>query len=312
MSISTLGIDISKAYLDIYYLPDELHHRYPNTASGIASLLTAIATLGSAAVDHIILEPSGGYEHDILHALQQAGLPVSRIHARQIRDYARARGVLAKTDKLDARILADYGLTMRPALTMAPPPACKTLKSLITRRDQLVQFIKQERNALETNRDPVIERMIKVHIKSLEKQMSRLDDIIANTVEQNRELTDKAIILQSCKGVGVQTANVLLAHMPELGQLDGRKSAALAGLAPKNRDSGTWRGQRTIGGGRARVRKALYMAALTASRYNAQLKSFYDKKISEGMKPKPALIAVARKLLLILNALIRDNRTWTQ
>lgn len=305
-TVVTLGIDVSKAYLDTHLSPAGRHARHANNCEGIAGLLAGLPE----GLSHIVLEPSGGYEQPVFSALQQAGLPVSLVNARRIRDYARARGILAKTDKLDAAVLADYAATIRPVPTPVATPLQNRLQRFVRRREHIVTAIKREKNALEHLHEPDLIAMVHNHIRFLQTQLGCISKTIARIIANDDAIARKHAIMQSCKGIGPAVAATLLADFPELGIIDGRKAAAMAGLAPLNRDSGSWRGQRRIGSGRASVRRALYMAALSASRHNPDIKDFYQKKKCQGKTPKQALIACARKLLLTINALIRDNRVW--
>jgi transposase len=306
-TVVTLGIDISKASLDTFLLPAGDHGQYPNDAAGIAALATSLADKN---IDHIVLEPSGGYERPVLTALQQAGLPVSMINARQIRDYARSKGILAKTDRLDAKVLADYAQTFRPAPAATSLPGHDRLRALLQRRRQVMGYLRQEKAAMEHIVHAELIDMANSHLRALEDQIEQMDGMIEAVIREDEKLARKDSILRSCKGVGAVLASTLLADMPELGTIDHRKAAALAGIAPRNHDSGAYRGQRHIGGGRASVRQALFMAALSASRFNPDIKAFYQKKRLEGKAHKQALIACAHKLLSTLNALLKENRLW--
>ncbi|NCC23267.1 MAG: IS110 family transposase [Alphaproteobacteria bacterium] len=300
--------DISKSALDVHYAPSGTYRRYTSDGAGVAAL---IESLKPDKPDHIVTEPSGGYERRLLAALQAGDWPVSLVNARQIRDYARSRGILAKTDKLDAAVLSDYGATIRPASSPVLSGEVLRLKALIRRREQVARFIRQEKSAFEHIHEEDLRKMADKHLEYLEGQKEELDGLIEVAMNKADDMKHKAEILRSCKCIGLQTAAILMADMPELGTIDARKAASLAGLAPRNRDSGTWRGQRSISGGRASVTRALYLAAVSASRNNPDIKAYYTKKRNEGKPPKQALIACARKLLLTLNALLRDGRMWT-
>lgn len=305
--ISTLGIDVSKEWLDICLWPQRTITRHTNTPEGIGAL---VQELSAHPVEHIVLEPSGGYEKSALQSLQEHGLPVSRVNARQIRDYARATGRLAKTDKLDALVLAEYGSVLKPPVTRKAPEQQRLLQDCSRRREQIICLIRQEKHALEHLHEPQLAEMTRHHLAFLEEQLCRIDERVRTVVASDTDMSRRYKILTSCKGIGFVTAITLIADMPELGAIDHRKAAALAGLAPLNHDSGQYRGQRHIAGGRKNVRQALYMAALSASLFNPSIKAFKLKLKNKGKSGKCSNIACARKLLVTLNALLTENRLW--
>jgi transposase len=235
---------------------------------------------------------------------------VSRVNARQVRDYARATGRLAKTDKLDALVLAEYGSVLKPQVTRKTPEQQGLLQDCTRRREQIVCLIRQEKHALEHLDEKQLAEMARQHISFLEGQLCTIDERIGAIVATDKDMSQRYKILTSCKGIGFVTAITLIADMPELGTIDHKKAAALAGLAPHNHDSGQYRGQRHISGGRKNVRQALYMAALSASLFNPPIKAFKNKLKNKGKSGKCSNIACARKLLLTLNALLRENRLW--
>jgi transposase len=306
-SFSSIGIDISKSTLDVHGLPASVPCRFANNSEGIAHLR---ACLRKCSVHLIVCEPSGGYERDIITALQAAALPVALVNARRVRDFARARGILAKTDKIDAKVLADYGLLLRPE----PKPVCTPdeLDEYTARRRQLVEFRKKERIALEKARSQQIALAIEQHIAHLETLIAACDRAIERIIQEDETLKNKARILTSCKGIGTVTAAVLIAKLPELGKLPHAAITALAGVAPFNHDSGTIRAARHIKGGRKIVRNALYMAAISAIRFNHDIKAGYQRLINAGKPQKVAIVAAMRKILLTLNALCKQNRIWQQ
>jgi transposase len=305
--ISTLGIDVSKEWLDTCFWPERLAQRYANTPAGLQALTEA---LGLRTVDHIVLEPSGGYERLALHMLQAGKFPVSRVNARQIRDYARAKGRLAKTDKLDAQVLAEYGSAFRPQATQETSVQHDRLRGFIRRREQVVGMVRQEKHALEHTSEVEMARLLRKHIAFMETQLEAIDEGIRLIISADEAMDARFKIMVSCKGVGFVTAATLLADMPELGAIDHKKAAALAGLAPHNRDSGQYRGQRHVSGGRTNVRRALYMAALSASIFNPDIREFKLRLKAKGKSGKCSNTACARKLLLVLNSLLRDKRMW--
>lgn len=301
-----LGIDVAKAQLDLADPSGTTTRRIANTALAIAALVDELVRDPPSL---IVVEATGGYEMALVSALQQARLPVAVINPRQARDFARASGRLAKTDAIDARILAQFGAALHPAPLPPIDPSQTALAALVARRRQLVDMLIAERNRLEHAAD-AIQGWINDHIAMLKTQLAQTDAAIALTVEASADLHRRREILTSVKGVGPLTAAVLLAELPELGAIGHKQIAALVGVAPINHDSGTQRGQRHIAGGRPSVRCALYMATLVAVRYNPTIKAFYRRLRDSGKRAKVALVAAMRKLISILNALVRDNRTW--
>jgi transposase len=301
-----LGIDVAKAQLDLADPSGTTTQRIANTAAAIAALADELVRDPPAL---IVVEATGGYEMPLVSALQQARLPVAVINPRQARDFARASGQLAKTDAIDARILAQFGTALHPAPLPPTDPSQAALAALVARRRQLVDMLIAERNRLE-HATAAIQDWINEHLAMLKTQLARTDAAIALTVEASPDLQRRREILTSVKGVGPLTAAVLLAELPELGTIGHKQIAALVGVAPINHDSGTQRGQRHIGGGRPSVRCALYMATLVAVRHNPTIHAFYRRLRDGGKRSKVALVAAMRKLISILNALVRDNRTW--
>lgn len=302
-NITYIGLDVSKAKIDTF--SEVLKHgKVSNDPSGFRRLVKSLSKFKSSA--HAIVEPTGGYERRLVAALREADIPVSLVNPRQARDFARAQGRLAKTDRLDAKVLADFGTAMRPEPTPPTPPNLEELAALVRRREQLGGMLQTEKNRLEHATDKFVMKSHRRFIKELEKQIETIDQAIDELIESDNDLGGKTRRLQEVKGVGKLTAVKLLAEMPELGTLNRKEAGAIAGLAPINRDSGTFRGKRFIGGGRPAVRKALYMAALVASRYNETMKSFYNRLIEQGKPKKVAITAVMRKLIVLLNAAIKN------
>lgn len=299
-----VGIDVSKRFLDVA-LPSGVE-RLNNTPAAIAAL---VERLKAAVAALVVMEATGGYETGLVLALQRANVPVAVVNPRQARDFARAQGRLAKTDAIDARVLARFGEVMCPAPLPPVDASREALAALVARRRQLVEALIAERNHLE-HAIPAIAIWVDRHIAVLRDQLAQVDAAIAATVAADQALAHRQGILTSLEGVGPATAAVLLAELPELGRIEHKQLSALIGVAPINHDSGQFRGQRHIAGGRASVRCALYMATLSAVRHNHELRRFYQRLRENGKPAKVALIAAMRKLATILNALVRDDRPW--
>ncbi len=303
-SLVYVGMDIAKATLDLHALTTPPQSRqFANSPAGHRALLRWLQALGPV---HVVCEASGGYERPVVLALQRSALAISVINPRQARDFARAQGRLAKTDQLDAQVLAEFGQCLRPTATSAPSAAQRQLAELVARRQQVQQLRSAEHNRLEHATHPAVRRQVQRHRRALERQLEELDAWITELVQAEPVLAHKMARLCAVRGVGQITAVVLLATMPELGALNRGQAAALAGVAPFNRDSGPRRGHRLIGGGRAVARRALYMAALVAAFTNPRFKAFYQRLIAAGKAPKVALVAVMRKLIILLNQLLKN------
>lgn len=304
---TTLGIDVSGRRLDAWLHPVGRLRGFANDAGGIAALIAWAA--GHQAF--VVLEATAPWDQALIRALEGAGLAFHRANPKRARDFARALGLLAKTDAVDARMLALYGagVALRPTAPVAPERL--DLQTLSARRDQLVEMRKGERIRLKGVTDPAVIDSLRAVLAVLDVQIRTLERRIAACLERSDTLARDAAILRSAPGVGPVCAGVLLAVLPELGHIDRRAIAALAGLAPVARDSGLLRGQRHVQGGRKRVRDALYMAAVSAAR-TAPFQADYARMKANGKPPKLALIAIARKLLVALNAAIRDQRPFTQ
>jgi transposase len=297
------GVDISKAALDVS-LAGQDPYRYTNDAAGIAKLVKALKKLPEPA--WVICEPSGGYERDLLEALWAAGITVSLVNAARIRAFARAQGLLAKTDEIDASVLREFGELLQPAALAAPSPERQKLAALVQRREQLIIILSTEEQRLAQARDAAVRKLGASLIKELQKQVEQLEEMIETQINDDKTLKAQSERLQQVKGIGQVTASTLLAELPELGKLSRNESGALAGVAPYNRDSGDFRGRRTIRGGRVQVRRVLYMAALVAVRFNPILKAFYQRLVAAGKPKKVALTAVMRKLIVLLNHLLKN------
>jgi len=304
-AIVHLGADIAQAHIDLFGPIDGLPAQVPNTEAGLRRLLK---TLCKGPRVHLVCEATGGCERLLLRLCHAAGLPVSVLNPRQVRDFARAKGKLAKTDRIDARILQDYGRTMQPAPSVAPAPELQKLAIWSARRRQLIDMRNAEKNRL-LRADSTLAASYRGIIATLDRQIATIDTVMAQIVSSCARLRAQIEALCAVKGLGVLSSTALLAALPELGSLSKNQAAALAGLAPFNRDSGLYRGQRHISGGRASVRCALYMSALVASRFNPVIKAFYDRLRSMGKPPKLALIAAMRKLLIHLNSLLKPFST---
>ena len=303
-SLVYVGMDIAKATLDLHALSTPPQSRqFANSPTGHRALLRWLQGLGPV---HVVCEASGGYERPVGWALQQAALAVSVVNPRQARDFARAQGRLAKTDRLDAQVLAEFGQRLQPAATAAPSAAQRQLAELVSRRQQVQQLRTAEHNRLEHTTHPAVRRQVQRHRRGLERQLEQLDAWITELLQAEPTLAHKVARLCAVVGVGRITAVVLLATMPELGTLNRRQAAALVGVAPFNRDSGPRRGHRLIGGGRPVARRALYMAALVAAFTNPRFIVFYQRLIAAGKAPKVALVAVMRKLIILLNQLLKN------
>jgi transposase len=302
----TLGVDVSKAWLDLADDRSDGVRRIPNTAKAVAELVNELQTNPPSLT---VVEATGGYELVLVGALHAAGLPVAVVNPRQARDFARASGRLAKTDAIDARVLARFGAAMHPPSLPPIDPDQAACAGLVARRRQLVDMIVAERNRLE-HAGPSVRGWILELLGTLKTQLAGVDAAIALTVEANPELRHRQRILTSVPGVGPLTAAVLIADLPELGTTDQKRIAALVGVAPINHDSGNHRGQRHIGGGRPSVRCAIYMAALVATRHNPVIRAFYQRLRAANKRPKVAIVACMRKLLTILNTLLHTNQPW--
>jgi len=303
-----VGIDVSKARLDVAVRPWGQSESVTNDEAGIKSLVKRLGEIQPAL---IVLEATGGVERQLTRALVNAELPVVVINPRQVRDFAKATGQLAKTDSIDALVLARFAEAVRPALRPLPDEVTLELRGLIARRRQLTEMIVAERNRL-GGASKTVRKRIDAHVRWLEAELQRADGDLDQSIRQSPIWQEKEDLLRSIPGIGPVISRTLLAELPELGGLNRKQIASLVGIAPLNRDSGTLRGRRAIWGGRASVRAALYMAALVASRRNSVISVFYKRLRTAGKAPKVALVACMRKLLTIINSMINHKTRWSE
>jgi transposase len=303
-----VGIDVSKDHLDVAWEPAfSPPRRFPNTPEGRADLHALLARQNP---QRIVLEATGGYERPLVAELLQARLPVAVVNPRQVRDFAKALGQLAKTDRLDAAVLARFAQRVQPVIRPLPDAQLQALEELVARRRQLIQMRTAEGQRLAQAASPRVRQSIQEVLDLIDKQLRDRDDELEQLLQQCPAWQAKADLLRSVPGVGDQTARALVAQLPELGTCSRQQIAALVGVAPLNRDSGQFRGHRTTWGGRATVRCALYMATLVATRRNPLIARLYQRLCAAGKLKKVALVACMRKLLTILNAILRDQRPW--
>lgn len=302
-----VGIDVSKDRLDLAWRPTGERWTAPNTERGIRAICRRLRT---PAPTLIVLEATGGLELPLTGALAAAGLPVVVVNPRQIRDFAKATGRLAKTDALDAAVLAQFAEAVRPPVRPLPDAATQALSALLLRRRQLIGMRTAEQNRLGSSPAPM-RTGIRAHITWMDGRLADLDEELATTIRESPLWREKDDLLQSTPGVGPVLARTLLASLPELGTLTRQQIAALVGVAPLNRDSGRFRGSRRVWGGRAHVRAALYMGTLVATRFNPVIRIFYQRLCAAGKVKKVALTACMRKLLTMLNAMLKHQTPWT-
>lgn len=307
-----VGIDVSKATLDVAVRPLGEHFVVANDEVGIDELLGGLAKVSPSLV---VLEASGGFERPVAAALasSEAGIAVCVVNPRQARDFARATGQLAKTDKIDAKVLARFAEAVRPVPRTLPDAEAREFQAILARRRQLIGMLVAEKNRLSAASSKAVRGRIKAHVRWLEKELIRTDRDLDEAIVGSPTFKENEALLRSVPGVGPVLCRTLMAELPELGSLSPRELSALVGVAPLNRDSGTLRGKRIVWGGRARVREALYMGALIASRYNPAIRKFYERLVAAGKPKKVALVALVacmRKLLVILNAILRDRTPW--
>jgi len=308
---SWVGIDVSKATLDVCVQPTGAQWQAPNTSAGRDALVEQLA---SVAAERIVLEASGGYEALVVAALASRELPVVVVNPRQVRDFARATGQLAKTDRIDAQVLARFGEAIRPELRAVPDATTRTVRALVSRHRQLQEMLTMEQNrlvsaAVQDAPEPLRDQLGE-HIDWLRRQLRDVDDELRHELQASPVWRERENLLRTIPGIGPVTSATLLSQVPELGQLDRKAIAKLVGVAPLNHDSGTLRGTRHVWGGRGAVRAVLYMAALVATRCNATIRDFYTRLRAAGKPPKVALVACMRKLLVLCNAMLRANTPW--
>lgn len=320
-----IGIDVSQERLDVAVRPSGEYFYVANSQEGIATLIQRLKSqsqsqseneseseserLSAELIGSIVLEATGGLEMPVAGALAKAKLPVAVVNPRQVRDFAKSTGKLAKTDKLDAHVLAHFAEAVKPQPRIIADEQSQTLSAILARRHQIVEMLTAEKNRLLRAHKSVFPE-IRKHIAFLERQLKAIDDELCQLIQQSPIWREKDELLRSVTGIGQVTSRTLLAELPELGTLNRKQIAALVGVAPFNRDSGTLRGKRIVWGGRANVRAVLYMSALVAVRHNPILKQFYQRLVKAGKAPKVALTACMRKLLVILNTMLKNRTSW--
>lgn len=301
-----LGVDVSSDSLDVAAHPRQQARSFKNNDIGINEAVTYLKKLAPALV---VMEATGGLETSLAAAISAARIPVAVVNPRQVRDYARSMGKLAKTDTIDAQVMADFAAAVQPEPRPLSDAQTQELKDILTRRSQLNEMITAEKNRLSRARRPVSDH-IKTHIAWLKQELEDMNSSLNSFIEQSPIWRENDNLLRSVPGVGPILSSTLLAELPELGNLNRKQIAALAGVAPLNRDSGKFRGKRTVWGGRAKVRAALYMSTLVATRHNPVIRCFYERLIAAGKAKKAAITACMRKLLTILNAMMKHRTPW--
>lgn len=301
-----VGVDVSKARLDVASTVSDETWSISNDSDGIAQLVEQLA---QSEPELVVMEATGGFEVPAAAALAAAQIPIVIANPRQVRDFARSTGQLAKTDAIDARILALFAERVRPQLRLLPDEDARALDAIIGRRRQIIGMITAEKNRLGFAL-PTVKKSIEQHILWLERQLDRVDSDLDDRIRKSPVWRAKHNLLRDVPGVGPNLARTLIAELPELGSLSNKQIAALVGVAPIARDSGLFRGKRMVWGGRASVRTALFMSILSATKHNPVIRVFYRRLRAQGKPPKVAMVACMRKLLIILNAMVRDNRPW--
>jgi len=301
-----VGIDISKANLDVYLRPLGKTFQVANKETAISGLIEELQTY---SLNLIVLEATGGLEAELLIQLQAAQLPVALINPRQGRDFAKATGKLAKTDAIDAQVLAHFGEALKPQVVAMESDLARQLKELISRRRQVVEIQTAEKNRRDRSRGKALTD-IEQHLEYLEQSLKKLNQEIEELTQSNQEWIDKVNLLKTIPGIGQVISTTLVSYLPELGQLTAKQISRLVGVAPINHDSGQHKGKRMINGGRAPVRASLYLGAVVAIRHNPIIKDFYERLLSRGKPKKLAITACVRKMLVILNAMVRDQKRW--
>ena len=305
-TVSFMGIDVSQKELEVAVWGEASTTPYPNSTKGIKKL---IESLKGDGVELIVIEATGGYEYQAVTTLLQAGLPVALVNPTRVRRFAQASGQMAKTDRLDAQVLAHFAKVMQPKVWVLKSELEEQLSGLISRRRQLVGMLTAEKNRLSTAKE-YARASLQRHIEWMQTELAETEAEMEEILQSDADYQQKVEQLDSVPGVGRITALTLVAQMPELGLVNQKQIAALAGVAPLNHDSGKYRGKRRTFGGRSGVRSTLYMAALSATRYNPVIKAFYERLLAKGKEKKVALTACMRKLLVILNAIARDQQPW--
>lgn len=302
------GIDVGKQFLDVS-IQDQSVKRYTNDEQGRRSLT---AKLQHDTIERVVCEATGGYERELVTALHEQGIPVHVAHPNKVRAYAQALGCLAKTDRLDAEVLREYGEHFPLPIRIAQDEVSVQLRQLVRRRQQLVRMRSEEKNRLEHSQESIQRESVKRHIDWLDAEVREIENAYRRHIDEAAGLAKRLQLYQSVRGIGELTALTLLSELPELGQVSGASITSLVGLAPWSHDSGKHRGYRAIRGGRAHIRKALYMSALSVVRYDSGLKTFYLRLRRRGKPGKVALVAVMRKLLLTLNAVAKRGTPWVE
>lgn len=302
-----VGIDVSQSTLDLAQHASQKRWSFTNDEVGINRI---VSLLNELVPNLVVMEATGGIEVPLVSELMTAGLPVVVVNPRQVRDFARATGRLAKTDTLDAQIIARFAAAVQPELRSLPDAAALEFMAIVTRRRQLLEMMTMEKNRYRAARKAVKSR-IEAHIAWLKIELENTNQDLEQSIKESPVWREKDDLLRSVPGIGPATSSALIAGLPELGTLSRKQIAALVGVAPLNRDSGTLRGKRTIWGGRANVRSALYMAALASTRHNPVIKVFYQRLVAGGKAKKSALVACMHKLLMILNSMVKHNTHWT-
>lgn len=308
MTDITIGADISKDHIDLHSLPDGQKLKVTNDRKGFTAIFKWI---GVSSVERIVFEPTGPYHKAFESFMAAQGLPLCKVNPRHARRFCEATGRLAKTDRIDAELLARFGQALEPRLLQANTPRLNDLRELHVARLALIKDKTAAKNRAKNLSTPLLKKHNADRLRQIERQMKAVDDAIMALIAEDTSLKARFDILVSIPGVSQITAFTLLIEMPELGELDEKAAAALSGLAPMNRQSGRWTGRAFIAGGRAIVRQALYMPALVACRFNPDLKTKYEHLIKTGKPPKVAITAIMRKLIVLANALLRNNRKWT-
>ncbi len=305
-----VGVDVSKGRLDVFVRPTAERFSVPNDAAGVDALLARLLEQEQARPALVVLEATGGFERPLAAALAASGLAVAVVNPRQARDFARATGRLAKTDQIDAENLARFAEAVRPSPRPIPDEEARALGEILARRRQIVSMLTAENNRLVATVTKPVKRRIEAHVRWLEKELARTDRDLDEAIKESPTWRENEALLRSVPGVGPVLAKTLLAELPELGSLTAKQLAALVGVAPLNCDSGILRGKRAVWGGRSGVRAALYMGALVAARRNPTIREFYERLVAAGKPKKVALVACMRKLLIILDAVLKHRTPW--
>ncbi len=307
---SVIGVDVASRSLDLFYPDESRHVQIENSVVAVTGLARRIQKSGQRTL--VVMEATGGYENVLVDALHDANIDCAVVNPLRVRQFAQSCGKLEKTDRIDACVIAEFGALVTLKLKQKPSPAQKTLRALVHRRDQILSQSGAEQNRLKQTTDPDMKEDIQLAVDFYKKQLHSIDGRIAKVIREHDELAVDHDILASCPGVGVVTIAVLLAELPELGRFKRGQAAKLVGVAPIARDSGLKEGRRKTAAGRAPVRKVLYMAALVATRHNPRMKRCYQDLIARGKPKKVALVAVMRKLIITLNAMLRDHKSWSE